>query len=274
MLTQPALEFSSQAYTQRWRERRQMWLPTHAGGFDPRRYSVEAITGDSTAQAFVAQHHYSRSCPAAVFTYGMYDARQLVGVAILSVPVNPATLTNAFDGLIPNTESLELGRFVLLDEAPCNSETWLLKRVFQLAYREGVRGIVSFSDPVARTNVMGELVFPGHIGGIYQLKGALYTGRSDARTLVLLPDGTVLHERTRQKIRKQEKGHLAAEKLLRELGAPPRLPWEAPAAWLMRVLPQIGARKLRHRGNHRYLFPLDRRVYRLVRLPILPYPTR
>ena len=28
MLTQLALEFSSQDYTQRWRERHQRWLPT------------------------------------------------------------------------------------------------------------------------------------------------------------------------------------------------------------------------------------------------------
>jgi hypothetical protein len=274
MLTQLALEFSSQAYTQRWRERRQLWLPAHKGGFDSRRYSVEAIADDTTAKAFVAAHHYSQSCPAMVLRYGMYDAKKLVGVAILSVPVNEATLTNAFSGLIPNKEALELGRFCLLDEVPCNGETWLLKRVFQLAYQEGVRGIVSFSDPVARTNALGEIIFPGHLGRIYQLKEALYTGRSGARTLVLLPDGTILHERTRQKIRAQENGHEEAEKHLRDLGAPPRQPWEVPAQWLTRVLPGIGARKLRHQGNHRYLFPLDRRVRRYVRLPILPYPTK
>lgn len=113
-----------------------------------------------------------------VLRYGMYDAKKLVGVAILSVPVNDTVLTNAFPGLIPNKEALELGRFCLLDEVPCNGETWLLKRVFQLAYKEGVRGLVSFSDPAARTNAQGEIVFPGHLGRIYQLKGAFYTGRS------------------------------------------------------------------------------------------------
>lgn len=84
----------------------------------------------------------------------------------------------------------------------------------------------------------------------------------------------MLHERTRQKIRAQEQGHEETEKHLHDLGAPPRLLAESPTQWLNRILPCIGARQLRHRGNHRYLFPLDRRVRRYVRLPILPYPTR
>src|SRR5690242_19444282 len=113
MLTQLALEISSQAYTQRWREHRHYWLSAHEGGFNSRQYSVEAIADDTTARDFVVAHHYSRSCPAMVLRYGMYDAKKLVGVAILSVPVNEATLTNAFAGLIPNREALELGRFCL-----------------------------------------------------------------------------------------------------------------------------------------------------------------
>lgn len=63
-----------------------------------------------------------------------------------------------------------------------------------------------------------------------------------------------------------------AEKQLHALGAPPREPSESPAQWLPRVLPGIGARQLRHQGNHRYLFPLNRRVR--VHLPVLPYPIR
>lgn len=58
MLTQLALEWDtpSQAYTQRWRERRQRWLPTHQGGFDAKHYTVEEIKDDTTAKDFVRAH--------------------------------------------------------------------------------------------------------------------------------------------------------------------------------------------------------------------------
>ena len=46
--------------------------------------------------------------------------------------------------------------------------TRLIGQVFQLARREGVRGVVSFSDPVARRDATGRVVFPGHIGIVYQ----------------------------------------------------------------------------------------------------------
>ena len=53
--------------------------------------------------------------------------------------------------------------------------TRLLGRVFRLAGREGVRGVVSFSDPVARHDAAGGLVFPGHVGIVYQ-SGAPQSG--------------------------------------------------------------------------------------------------
>ncbi len=44
----------------------------------------------------------------------------------------------------PYTESLVCSRFVLLDECPGNSESWFLARLLA----RGVRGVVSFADPV------------------------------------------------------------------------------------------------------------------------------
>jgi hypothetical protein len=242
------------------------------GGFDRTRYSVAEIPDDTTASRFIEMHHYSRSCPAMKYRYGMYEGNILVGVAILSIPARKEVLTKPFKDLIPYTEVLELGRFLLLSQVPSNGETFLLARIFELARKADVRGIVSFSDPLPRTNAAGETIFLGHIGEIYKTKGALYTGRSSPRTIRLLPDGTLLHDRTLQKIRAQEPGHDAAEKSLRDLGAPPMRPWETPAEWLSRALPTVGIRHLRHSGNHRWCFPLDRRVR--VSLPILPAPTR
>src|ERR1700681_4138054 len=164
--------------TQRWRNRRPTWRYRHEGGFDQARYTVAEIPDDTTARSFVEAHHYLGSCPAMRLRYGMYEGDQLVGIAILSVPARKEVLTRAFQGLVPYYEVLEMGRFLILDHIPSNGETWLMKRVFELAPQTGNSWIVSFSDPVARLNSVGETIFPGHIGEIYRIKGALYTGRS------------------------------------------------------------------------------------------------
>ena len=48
----------------------------------------------------------------------------LQGVAVFSHPCNDRVLTSVFPGRA--TDSVELGRFVLLDEVPGNGETWML----------------------------------------------------------------------------------------------------------------------------------------------------
>lgn len=103
-------------------------------------------------------------------------------------------------------EAVELGRFVLLDSVPGNGETWFLGRCFEQLRTHGLFGVVSFSDPTPRTSSSGDRVFPGHVGTIYQAHNAAYLGRGTARTLRLLPDGSVFSARTAQKIRSQERG--------------------------------------------------------------------
>jgi hypothetical protein len=117
---------------------------------------------------------------------------------------------------------------------------------------------------------------PGHVGTIYQATNATYTGRATPRTLALLPDGTVLNDRARQKIRKQEPGHEYAEARLIAFGARPLAAGQNPAAWLAEALNAAGARKVRHPGNHRYLFLVGEtrrdRSPAPVTLPSRPYP--
>ena len=95
--------------------------------------------------------HYSGTYVASRLRYGLWERLgALVGVAVLSVPVQAAVLTRPFPELMPYAESLELGRFVLADRVSGNGESWFLAQVFRLAARDGIRGVVSFSDPVAR----------------------------------------------------------------------------------------------------------------------------
>ena len=264
----------------RWQPGRvQSWRRPSDGGFNPAAYGVAPIT-DPDAKAFVCGLHYSGTYPAVRQRYGLFDitgpAPVLAGVAVLSVPAGgEPVLTSVFPALAPLTESLELGRFVLVDEVPANGESWFLAEVRRLAAARGIRGIVSFSDPVRRTTTDGQVVMPGHVGVIYQASNMRYTGRSTPRTDWLLPDGTVFSPRAMQKIRKQERGHEYAERQLIAAGARAPRAGERPADWMASALADVG-RRVRHPGKHRYACALgstrrDRQAVTIDPRP-RPYP--
>jgi len=254
---------------QRWRERRDSYRPAgeviRTGDFE-----VAALGSDSLARAFVERHHYSASYPAARFRFGLLERGEFVGVAVFSHPSNDRTLTKVFPGSA--TDSVELGRFVLLDRVPGNGETWFLARCFEQLRREGLRGVVSFSDPVARTTAAGAVIFGGHVGTIYQAHNAVYLGRGRPATLRLLADGRLLAPRALSKLRNLERGWRYIAGQLIAAGASAQGIGTDPRAWLERELPRV-ARGIRHPGNHKYAWALQRSARRdLERLPTLPYP--
>lgn len=251
---------------QRWRDRRDSYRPT-GEPIRTRDYEVATLPTDNVAKAFIHQHHYSGTYPAARYRFGLYRAKSLVGVAVFSVPAQPRCLD-----VLPcaREEAVDFGRFVLLDDVPSNGESWFLARCHELLVREGLRGVVTFADPVPRTKVTGEVVFTGHIGTIYQATNAVYVGKSAARVARLLPDGRVLHERGLVKIRKRERGwrHVAA--VLETFGASPLRESDDARAWVEHWAKQL-TRPLRHTGNHKYLWGLTSAEKR--HMPAgLPYP--
>lgn len=265
------------SYCQRWRQGRHSWRHTSEGGFDPRRYDVVLIEDDTTPKQFVVTHHYSHSYPASRIRTGLYLRDRLVGVAGLGIPMQKAVLTRPFPHLEPYSESLELSRFVLLDDVPANAETWFLARTYRLAASIGLRGVVAFADPVPRTRADGTVLFPGHVGTIYQAANGWHTSeRGTARTLLLAPDGRVLSSRALAKIRQQEQGRDYAQRLLISYGARPPRPGEPPTAWLRQALSDAGVRRVRHPGNYRYLFRLgptrSQRTRVTIAMPAAPYP--
>lgn len=236
---------------------------------DPTAYDVEEIPDDTTARAFVTAHHYSGSYPAARWRYGLYHRGELVGVAVFSVPAQPRVLTSTFPG-VPTEEAVELGRFVLLDSVPANGESWLIARCFERLRREGVAGVVSYSDPCTRTSSAGVEVFGGHLGVIYQATNGIYLGRATPRTLRLLPDGSVFSDRAASKVRRRERGWRYAVEQLVGHGAREPEDGEDLAAWWAEVREAI-TRRRRHPGNHKYAWGLHRAVRR--KLPTSrPYP--
>lgn len=95
--------------------------------------------------------------------------------------------------------------------------------------------------------------------------------------MTVLPTGKVLNDRAKQKVRRQEQGHDYVESHLVRLGARSPQPGEDMTSWLAGALRDVAAVSLRHRGNHRYLFPLGRTARTRARVPVLvpdggPYP--
>lgn len=261
--------------SQRWRNRVATYRPVNDNAvevIDPRHYEVAPIAQDGPAKDFIVTHHYSHAFPAARFRFGLYRKAQLVGVAVFSVPPNNKVITNVLPG--EAIESTELGRLVLLDEEPANSETWFVARCFDALRREGLIGVVSFSDPVRRTALDGRVVMPGHAGLVYQGLNAVYTGRGESSVLRVLPDGTVFSKRAASKIRSGERGARYAAAQLVAAGAPPidieRAGEEERRGWLRRAVAAV-TRPLKHGGNYRYCWALDKRARRHLP-PALPYP--
>jgi hypothetical protein len=243
------------APSQRWSAGRTRWV-SPGELVDPRQLAVDVIDR-TTGRRFVEAHHYSASYVASRLEVGLFQGTDLVGVAAFSVGAQPAALPR-WTGQ-PAAEGVELGRFVLLDGVAFNAETWFLARAFRLLRAElpEVRAVLSYSDPEPRTDGAGRLVFPGHVGTIYQAFNGRYLGRNKGRTLWLDPYGRAVSPRTLSKVRLGERGAAAAYETLVALGAPRLREGEQPAAWVTRALAEGPFRPFRHAGNHVYAWALD-----------------
>jgi hypothetical protein len=260
---------SAPRWTQRWSARSARWRPAGEGGFDPDRYDVVPIA-EQTAADYLLAEHYARSMPSTSYRYGLIDhgdgAPRLVGVATLGVPMSAKTLTNPFPNLEPYTESIEFNRLCLHDAVRANGESFFSSRVFGHAARHhGVRGILTFADPLPRWRTVGgpaELVKPGHWGVLYQALNFEAAGRSTPRTLVMLPDASVLTARAIAKITGRESGHRGVIARLVALGATDPQPDTDLRDWIAGALRQVHARRVRHPGNYRYLLKVGTRAQR------------
>lgn len=253
-------ELPSFAACQRWRNGRASYRPA-SEPFDHRWAAVEPID-ESTAKAYVLEHHYSHSYPAARFRAGLFVSAPfqkpvLKGVGVFSVPMNQSVIPSYFDGLAPN-EGCELGRFVLADDVAANGESWSLARMKRLLITAlpSVKGVVAYCDPIERRDADGVVVKRGHLGTIYKATNSRYRGRSSARTLWLAPSGECLADRMLSKIRMEDVGQGYAMERLRELGAPARGLAETGIAYVQRLRTCEWMRPVRHPGNLAFTWDL------------------
>ncbi|MFJ9574668.1 Mom family adenine methylcarbamoylation protein [Streptomyces bacillaris] len=268
------------------------WRHTSQGGFDRRRYEVVELA-EAPARAYIQANHYLSGWPPAVHRYGLVDLEPagaeighdvggglLVGVVVLGVPMSRRALTRVFPSLEPYSEALEMSRVCLSPSVASNGESFTVAAALRLAAGHGVRGVVTYADPVARLRTLPDGRTAGsphgHLGVIYQALSATYTGRSTARTVTVLPDGQVLPARSIAKFVAGDRGADGFERRIRALGAPERPAGADRRTWLHTALKQIGARSSRHPGTHRYALPVGRtsaeRTRTVIGLGALPYP--
>lgn len=236
----------------------------------PSEYDIGALS-PGPAKAFVEAHHYSRSCSPPAHPFGLWRRGELVGAAVFG----PMPSMNAHRAVFPTlgtTEAVTLGRLVLLDEVPGNGESYFVARCFDLLRGRGIVAVESCADPEPRTDAYGHATRRGHVGTIYCALNGRYVGRTRASTLRLLPDGSVLSNRAQGKIVRTEQGRAYAEAGLVAHGADPLQPEEDQLAWLRHWRGKL-TRPMRHRGNLRYIWSLDRRRRHEVldRHAALPY---
>lgn len=256
--------------SQRWRERREAYVP-NASEINPADYTVAAI-GERQARAFVIEHHYSGTFPAARLSAGLFRGRELVGVAVFSVPMNNAAIPK-YTGLEDPLAGVDLGRLVLLDDVPGNGETFFLARAFRELRREkpGVLAVMSCADPAPRV-IGGQVIKPGHVGMIYQGMSAAHRGRTKARLEYLTPDGQTFSERAFYKIKLRESGVAYAVDELVRRGAPRPANDDLPA-WLAGLVAGGFLARRKHPGNFVYSFALTQAAKIAAKgLPTLPYP--
>jgi len=188
------------------------------------------------AREIICSRHYSRKWNTAFGTrnYGIYRQDDLLGVAVYGNPMNPGSWSGITDS--DSEWCLELNRLWIDDELLNNSETWFLKRTMNALSAEGYQLIQSFAD--------GRL----GVGTIYQAANFGYYGW----------DTTLFHEQ----IDNGEFWH------------------DTPFTNTARAEGMI-MRNLMHARNelksfrvktYRYLFPLNKRARRQIKIDPLPYP--
>lgn len=151
------------------------------GDFDS--YRVEEVP-KAIAQAMVVENHYLHRKAPAMFSYGLYEGDDLLGVIIYGKPAS-YTLCIGVCGPDESSNVIELTRLWIRDDTLFNSESFFIGatlRMLPIQYDI----VVSYAE-----------IGAGHRGVVYQSTNWLYTGMSDRHALWMLDGKPVGHARHR-----------------------------------------------------------------------------
>jgi hypothetical protein len=115
---------------------------------------------------WLLQKHYAKRIPQIMFSFGLYEENQLVGVVTYGIPASPA-LCMGICGKEYSDKVLELNRVCLLNNDK-NQASFLVANSIKLLPKPTI--VVSYAD-----------TGKGHIGYVYQATNFLYTGLSANR---------------------------------------------------------------------------------------------
>lgn len=265
--------------SQRWRERRQRFVP-NSTVIDPREFAVDVLPRPAEVKAFLARHHYLGTLPVARLAVGLFrngaaGRSELAGVSVFSVPMNPASV-RLHAGLDEARAGVDLGRLVLLDDVAANGETFFIRRSFRLLRQTlpEVEAVIAYSDPMPRPGPHGTFL-GGHVGLAYQAaNAAAFRGRRPPRIEHFTPDGATFSARNVSKIRSGDNGWQYAVYELIRRGAPAP-PTDDLRAWYADLIARGFIRKRRHPGVYAYSFALTQRARaRARRFPRLDPPRK
>jgi hypothetical protein len=128
-------------------------------------------------RAFIEKHHYSKSIKGVTPSncFKVFLAGQMVGAAIFGLPGMRETIEKY--GEFGRFKLLELRRFVMIDDAPRNSESKSIAIMLRILKKYGVQRVLSYADPNY-----------GHVGTIYRATGFTLLGQTPSISVVLYRD--------------------------------------------------------------------------------------
>lgn len=130
-------------------------------------YIVKQIK-NTIANNWQKERHYLKRKCSTVFSFGLFDESELIGVCIYGKPASPA-LCKGIAGKEESSRVIELTRLFIEDITPKNTESWFVSRTFKLLKQITDKDIiVSYAD----TSI-------GHKGTVYKALSFIYTGLSD-----------------------------------------------------------------------------------------------
>jgi hypothetical protein len=129
-------------------------------------YTIDIID-KKIAKQVIVENHYSKKWTSCRYALGLFNEKNLIGVAVYGHPIGRQTV-KSISPYLNNGDVLELTRLWIVDGTPKNTESYFLGKTFDwLRKNTSTKVLISYSDPMHN-----------HLGIIYQATNWLYQGNN------------------------------------------------------------------------------------------------